>query len=135
MTAPSQKVREATYRRDGYRCVSCGAQWPLSWQHRSASGHGGRGRKAPALTPADGLTACIPCNGRFESDLQELALHNGWKLRRHILMTADQVPFYDRNLGGYFLPDTEGRAHPVKAAEAIELITAAGGYTTKGGRA
>lgn len=134
MTPPTKPVRDATYARDGYRCVSCGAQWPLSWQHRSASGHGGRGKKAPALTPADGVTACIPCNGRFESDLQELALHNGWKLRRNRLMTADEVPFYDRNLGAYFLPDVEGRAHHIPKAQAVELIEAAGGYTTKGGQ-
>lgn len=132
MTAPTAKVREVTYKRDGYRCVSCGATWPLSWQHRSASGHGGRGSKAPKLTPADGVTACLPCNERFEADLQELALHNGWKLRRNRLMAADEVPFYDRNLGGYFLPDVEGRAVLVPRAEAVELIEAAGGYTTKG---
>ncbi|MDN4616437.1 hypothetical protein P5G50_18470 [Leifsonia sp. F6_8S_P_1B] len=51
-----------------------------------------------------------------------------------MLLTADQVPFYDRNLGGWFLPDTEGRAHVMGRAEAVELIAAAGGYTTKGGR-
>jgi hypothetical protein len=79
------------------------------------------------------VTACIPCNGRFESDLQELALHSGWKLRRNRTLAAHEVPFWDRNLNAWFLPDVEGNAHHITATLAVELIEAAGGYTTKGG--
>ena len=32
--------------------------------------------------PVDGVTQCVVCNGRCETDLQELALANRWKVPR-----------------------------------------------------
>lgn len=131
MTAPTRRVRELTYRRDEWRCVACGAAVPLEWQHRAASGMGGRGRKAPPLTPADGVTACSFCNSRFEGDLQDLALRMGWKIRRHQRLTGAEVPFYNRNLGLWLLPTAEGNAKRVSAEHAGELIEAAGGHSKR----
>lgn len=133
MTAPSQKVRTATYIRDGFRCVSCGATEGLQWQHRESSGSGGRGRKAPAVTTADGLTSCGSCNPRYESDLQGLALQSGWKLRRFRgSIQSHQVPFWNRNTNVWALPDMDGGLQPINTALALELIDAAGGNYVKG---
>jgi len=79
---------------------------------------------------------CAHHNQLLEADAAFLqtGLRMGWKLKRNRLMAAHEVPFYDRNLGGYFLPDVEGRAKSIPKALAVELIEAAGGYTTKGGR-
>lgn len=113
MTAPSTKVREATYKRDGYRCVSCGRRDGLQWNHRESSGAGGRGSKAPVLTPADGITSCWECNPAYEGRLQSKALANGWKIRRNRVMASHEIPFYDAVIGGWFLPDVEGRARSI----------------------
>ncbi len=78
MTAPTKQVRGWTYLRDGFRCVAFGARDALTWQHREASGNGGRGRKAPALTTADGLTLCYLCNEACEAEGQQRALALGW---------------------------------------------------------
>lgn len=127
MTQPTQKVRHATYSRDGFSCVNCGSFDNLSWQHRESSGHGGRGAKAPELTTADGVTACLTCNMRFEADLQRKALALGWKLRRNRGgMTATELPFYDSNTAAWYLPDTQGYRAEVLAVEAVELLVAAG---------
>jgi hypothetical protein len=127
MTKPTATVRNLTYARDLDLCVSCGAESPLSWQHRESSGSGGRGVKAPVLTAADGVTACVFCNVRFEADLQSLALAMGWKLRRNRGgMLACQIPFFDRNVHAWFLPNTTGQRTLVSAVEAAELLTAAG---------
>lgn len=133
MTAPTQRVRTLTYERDGFRCVSCGSMQYLEWQHREASGSGGRGKKAPALTPADGVTSCSTCNPRYESDLQELALHSGWKLRkfRGGILSCN-IPFFNRNTSEYWLPDIHGTKQVIHVALALELITAAGGFIRKG---
>lgn len=71
VTAPSRQVRAWTYLRDGFRCLSCGARDGLSWQHREASGSGGRGVKAPELTTADGVTLCLLCNEGCEGAGQD----------------------------------------------------------------
>ncbi|PPG29667.1 HNH endonuclease [Pseudoclavibacter sp. RFBB5] len=93
MAAPTAKVRAAVYQRDVNRCVRCGREDFLSFQHRTAVGMGGS--KLPP-TPMEGLTACSPCNARFEGDLQTVALLNGWKVPRwlHQLDRADEVPVY-----------------------------------------
>lgn len=127
MTAPTVKVREATYRRDLFRCVSCGTSDGLTWQHRAATGMGGAGKKANRLTAADGLTACVMCNMRFESDMQELALASGWKLRRHRGgIPASELPYRDAVTGLWWLPDTEGFRHQVTVVEAQRRLRAGG---------
>lgn len=132
MTAPTARVRALTYKRDGYRCVACGATDGLSWQHRTATGMGGAGVKAARMTPADGVTACLPCNQRFEADLQDLALANGWKLRKFRGdIGAHEVPFYDRNRMTYLLPTTTGEAVEVDPMRALDLLEAAGSLTRK----
>lgn len=133
MTAPRAAVRKATYRRDSNLCVTCGVTTGLQWQHREASGSGGRGRKAPALTAADGVTSCWSCNARYEADLQSMALRFGWKLRRNrggIL--ASQVPFFVRWCGEWWLPDDVGGKQVIGEAEALELVAVAGGIPGDG---
>jgi hypothetical protein len=126
MTAPSKKVRGQTYLRDGFRCVSCGSRDALTWQHREASGMGGRGDRAPELTTADGLTLCYLCNQACEAEGQQRALALGWKLRRNrggIL--ASQIPYYDRNERAWFLPgggSSRLPCHPMLAAEILEAV-------------
>jgi hypothetical protein len=133
MTAPTQKIRTATYIRDRFTCVACGAQEPLSWQHRESSGHGGRGRKAPPLTTADGVTLCLLCNQAAEADMQGLALQSGWKLRRNRgSIQSHQIPFWNRNTNLWALPDMDGGLQPINTALALELIDAAGGNYVKG---
>lgn len=131
MTAPTQKVRAQTYERDGWRCLACGATTALEWQHRQASGHGGRGRKAPALTASDGITACTFCNASFEGEAQELALRMGWKVRRNTLLACAQIPVFDRNTHSWWLVNIDGTRDPISEVEARELIEAAGGYVRK----
>jgi len=70
--------------------MMCGAVEPLSFGHRRAVGMGGSRILPP---PIDGLTQCIPCNARCESDMQDLALANGWKVRRWVT-SPDRVPVY-----------------------------------------
>lgn len=130
MTAPSAKLREQVYRRDGH-CVSCGALDGWNWHHRASSGHGGRGKKAPALTPADGLVACAQCNARFEADLQELALLCGWKLKRHTRIPASDMPYFDATTGLWWLPDTDGYRMQVTHKEAVGRLLAGGNLTRK----
>lgn len=127
MTAPTAKVRAATYLRDQHRCVSCGTQEGLTWQHRAATGMGGAGKRAAILTPADGLTACAVCNMRYEADMQELALASGWKLRRYRGgVPACELPYRDAMTGLWWLPDVEGFRHQVTAREAFSRLTRAG---------
>ena len=132
MTAPTARIRADTYTRDGNRCVDCGATTGLSWQHREASGHGGRGSKAPKLTTADGLTLCIPCNEACEAAGQARALHLGFKIRRNRgSITAAQIPFYDRNVRAWFLPGEGPTRHQILPVEAGELLAAAGNLREK----
>lgn len=85
---PSKDLRAGIYARDGNMCIRCGTSYGLSFQHRRATGMGGS--KIP-LTFADGITACLPCNQRFESDLQQEALAYGWKVPRWV-NDASKVP-------------------------------------------
>lgn len=135
MTAPVEWVRAATYRRDSYLCADCGVTTGLSWQHRESSGHGGRGKRAPKLTPADGVTLCLPCNQACEAEGQERALHMGWKLRRFRGgISSAEVPFYVRWARQWVLPDVNGGRRVIAEALAQELLAAAGAFTTKGAK-
>ncbi|WP_162942668.1 hypothetical protein [Cryobacterium soli] len=126
MTPPPPKVRAATYKRDGHRCVTCGTSERLEWQHRAASGHGGRGKKAPPLTPADGVTSCWVCNPSYEGAGQPRALALGWKIRRFTQMTASQIPFFVSALGEWWLPDELGGREIISHNLAQELLAGAG---------
>ena len=130
MTAPTQAIRTGTYKRDSYMCADCGVTTDLSWQHRESSGHGGRGKKAPALTVADGLTLCLPHNQACEAEGQDKALRLGWKIRRNRGgLLASQIPFYVRWAAEWWLPDADGGKQIIHASLALELIEAAGGLT------
>lgn len=133
MTAPTRVIRKATYERDSYLCADCGTTTNLSWQHREASGQGGRGKKAPALTVADGLTLCLPHNEACEAAGQEKALHLGWKIRRNRGgLLASQIPFYVRWAAEWWLPDADGGKQIIPRALALELLEVAGAFTRKG---
>lgn len=89
MSVPTKQTRMDVYRRDGYRCVICGASEGLSFQHRRAVGMGGT-KNLP--TRVDGLALCITCNNACEAELQGEALANGWKVRRWV--NPERVPVY-----------------------------------------
>lgn len=93
--------------RDRERCLRCGGR-PPTLQHRRAKGMGGRGKKAVPLTCADGVALCLSCNERAEGNLQQEALRYGWKIPRLCPMPAQQIPYYDRLSGSWWLPDVEG---------------------------
>ncbi|WP_022886390.1 hypothetical protein [Glaciibacter superstes] len=78
---PTATVRKGTYKRDGYRCVSCGATSPLTFQHRRAVGMGGTIHR-PVIV--DGLTSCAFCNEAYEHGLQTVALLRGWKVKKWV---------------------------------------------------
>jgi hypothetical protein len=127
MTAPTREVRGATYLRDGFRCVSCGSTIDLTWQHREASGMGGRGGRAPKLTPADGLTLCLVCNEACEAEGQQRALALGFKLRRNRGgIPACDIPYYDRNDRKWFLPTTRGTRILCNPNDAAEILATVG---------
>jgi hypothetical protein len=110
-------VRAATYKRDSWRCVCCGSNYMITIQHREAVGMGGAGRKRDDVTPADLVTACLPCNERFESDLQRKALDLGWKIRRFRGgVPASEIPYYESWSGLWWMPDTDGARRPVSEA-------------------
>lgn len=132
MTAPTKSVRDLTYLRDGFRCVACGSHDLLEWNHREASGHGGRGRKAPKLTPADGVTLCTFCNQGLEADGQDRGLALGWKLRRNRgRMQSCEIPYYDTNDRVFYLPSVTGERVPVNPNLAQELLEASGNLNRK----
>ncbi|QPE04109.1 hypothetical protein IT882_12995 [Microbacterium schleiferi] len=120
MADPTPKVRRGVIERDGEACVSCGAQGPLTFQHRRASGMGGNPTR-PGF--ADGLAACAICNMRFEGDLQTLALLNGWKVPRGVKDPA-RVPYYHAATDRWYVITDEGpwRAEiPREVAVAMKL--------------
>lgn len=91
MAEPTAAIRAAVLERDNGRCWSCGTRDRLTFQHRRAVGMGGSPVR-PII--ADGIAACIVCNGRFESDLQTVALEKGWKVRRWVRF-PERVPVWD----------------------------------------
>lgn len=65
----------------------------------------GGSKKRPTF--ADGLTACGACNARFESDLQALALLNGWKVPRSVADPA-RVPVYHAGTDRWYALTDDG---------------------------
>lgn len=104
MAKPTAAVRRGVYERDGGACCSCGAVEALTFQHRRGSGMGGDPERP---TFSDGLTACALCNMRFESDLQTLALLNGWKVPRKVKNPA-RVPYYHAATDRWYVLTDEG---------------------------
>jgi hypothetical protein len=125
MTDPGKKLREEVYRRDGYRCVVCGSP-NITFQHRQASGQGGRGSKAPKLTAADGLSACLLDNQAFEADLQTRAIANGWKVKRFTPVPAAEVPVWYRVEQQWYLLNPDGSRDPLTEEQASEYRVLAG---------
>jgi hypothetical protein len=117
---PTPEVREGTYARDGRRCVSCGRRDQLSYQHRQSVGMGGS-KIRPGY--ADGVTACMDCNPRFEHDLQTAALRFGWKVPRWVV-SAGRVPVFDTVERQWYALDTVGGREPVTEHRALQLMHA-----------
>lgn len=122
MTAPTPKVRELTYRRDGHRCVSCGSIVRLEWQHRQAVGMGGSKRKPD---PSEGITSCTICNAGYEAGLQERALMCGWKVRRFSPFTPAQIPVWYPLERMWFLLNVDGSRDRVVEGDALEIMAMA----------
>lgn len=92
--------------RDG-RCVVTN-RLPVTIQHRRAKGMGGIGDRHPKLTPADGLCLLGEINDRVERDMQLEAIWCGWKIPRNEPTPADDIPYFEKWSGTWWLPDTEG---------------------------
>lgn len=117
MSAPTQKIRLATYDRDGHRCASCGTFAPLQYQHRAASGHGGNPIR-PKIE--EGLTSCAICNPAYEGRMQAEALACGWKIPRWVQRQglAARVPVFLKWASEWVELTTDGRRITITAAEA-----------------
>lgn len=118
MSAPSPVVRAVVYERDEHRCVSCGTSRGLQFQHRRATGMGG---KAEAPKVEDGVTSCAVCNPAYESSRQREALRYGWKLRRWILRPELVPVFYWRERTWYQLT-AHGKRVRISTAEALRMM-------------
>lgn len=95
---------------------------PVTFQHRQASGHGGRGVKAPVLLPSDGLALCNGHNTRAESDLQTLALVTGVKVRRWVRVPSMVPVMYVSERSSWWLLDEDGGRLQVSDDEAAKLM-------------
>jgi hypothetical protein len=82
--------------------------------------------KAPVLTASDGLTACAFCNAGFEGAMQQVALWNGWKVRRFCRIPLCEIPVWYRVEGGWFRLNADGSRDPLTDAVADELRVLAG---------
>ena len=118
MSAPSQKIRLATYDRDGHRCASCGAVAPLQYQHRAASGHGGNPIRPKV---EEGLTSCATCNPAYEAQMQAEALACGWKIPRWVQRQglAARVPVFVKWAGQWVALTEDGQRESITAVEAL----------------
>ena len=121
MTEPTQKVRLATYDRDEHRCVSCGADHPLQYQHRASEGMGGHLARPEMF---EGLTSCASCNPAYEGHLQSAALAFGWKVRRWVRDQglADRVPVFYVWERRWCVLTWDGNRVPVSVALADALM-------------
>lgn len=121
MAKPTKAVRQAVYERDEFSCVSCGRTRSLSFQHRRATGSRG---SHDVATIADGLTACVECNMRYEGDLQDEALAKGWKVRYWVRNPA-LVPYYHEGTGRwYVIAEDAPKRRAITRAHARELMLA-----------
>lgn len=123
MTAPSQKVRLATYHRDSDRCITCGVTARLEWNHRQSSGMGGSKYKP---NTADGVTSCWQCNPGYEAQGQDRALFYGWKVRRFCPVPVSSVPVWYPADNDWFLLDAFGARDRLTEGDANELRALAG---------
>lgn len=123
MSAPTKKVRDIVYQRDNHRCVSCGSIINLTFQHRRAVGMGGS--KIPP-TPDEGLTACMICNAGFEADMQDVALLNGWKVRKFTRVWPSMIPVWYRIEGAWYKLNRDGSRDFLTDGEAAEYRELAG---------
>jgi hypothetical protein len=117
VSAPTETVRAAVYRRDGSQCVACLAA-QLTFQHRRAVGMGGSKIRPGAV---DGLTLCLVCNEACEAEMQTLALANGWKAKKWTDPTKVPV-FYPHEFQWYRLEGVE--RFPIPAAAALDMMHA-----------
>lgn len=122
MTAPSKKLRDLVFTRDGFACVECGSPVGLEWGHRQSSGMGGRGSKAPELTAADGITQCARHNAAAEAEGQGRALEMGHKVTRNATRPLCLVPYHESRTNLWWLPAEDGTRLPLPDAEAVAII-------------
>jgi hypothetical protein len=105
----SKKKREQIFERDEYACIACGTETDLTIHHRVNRGAGGS-KLFNGL--AFLLTACIYCNGLWESDsaFASSAKIQGYKLARNANPPVDPttipVRYYKHKT--WFLLDQEG---------------------------
>ena len=132
MTAPSPRVREATYLRDN-GCVAAGHRLTgdcfgrLEWNHREGSGMGGRGSKARTVDTSDGVVLCSSHNARAESDLAGLAKRMGWKIPRfRDDIPARFIPFFYSPAREWRVPDMSGGYRVCSPIEAQAMLLDAG---------
>ncbi|AYG02392.1 HNH endonuclease [Gryllotalpicola protaetiae] len=120
MTAPNDNVRKLVYQRDGERCIACGRQDLLEFQHRQAVGMGGSDHRVNVW---EGLTACRYCNAAFEAHLQATALLRGWKVRRWVpFEQLLEVPVYYPLARAWYLLDRIGGRTPIDSGRAMQLM-------------
>lgn len=117
--------REAVLARDHQRCLACGRR-PATLQHRRSKGMGGIGTKHPRLTTADGVALCLDHNVAADqnADFRGEALAFGWKILRTCSVPSDQIPYYDRIGGNWWLPDKRGSRQPLDEETALLLMAA-----------
>lgn len=117
MSDPTPQVRRDTYKRDGYRCASCGAPY-LTFQHRRGVGAGGS-----PIPPdiEDGLSLCGLCNNAAEAHMQTLALAYGWKVRRWVV-DPSAVPVYYQPERTWYRLHADGTRTPVSHIVALDLM-------------
>lgn len=118
MSEPTKAVREGTYARDNYQCVSCGRRDLLSYQHRAAVGMGGSKIKP---TFEMGVTACAFCNEKYESSLQRPALRFGWKIRKFIEHQG-LIPVFYVPEQQWFRLTRLGTREPIPGVEALQMM-------------
>lgn len=119
MAAPTAHVRGKVLLRDGSQCVSCATHTsPLEMQHRQAVGAGGSKHRPE---PHELATACSRCNMRFESDMQNLALASGWKVRRWV-RDPGLVPMFNRGRGRWGLLTSAGGVVVITATHAAQRM-------------
>ena len=119
--APLPKtVTRALYRRDDYQCAATGDHNGLTPQHRRALGMGGS--KSPVSNGLGNLlTLRADVNERMESDLMQVGLAFGWKVRAWITRPSI-VPVLYRVDGVWRMLREDGSRDDITSAEAWEVM-------------